>query len=59
MTKQQLENLLKSIDGVTFSEWSRIRAVIDTRFLRMASKNTLSVESEEFLLDNLEDEFDL
>jgi len=59
MTKQQLESLLKSIDGVTHSEWCRIKAAIDMRFSRMASKNTLSVESEEFLLDSLEDEFDL
>jgi len=59
MTKQQLESLLKNLDGITHSEWSRIKAVIDVRFSRMASKNTLSVDSEECLLDSLEDEFGL
>ena len=59
MTKQQLESLLKNLDGITHSEWCRIKAVIDMRFSRMASKNTLSVESEEFLLTNLEDELGL
>jgi len=56
MNKQQFENLLKALDGVAYSEWCRIKAVIDMRFSRMASNNVLNVESEEFLLDNLERE---
>lgn len=39
-----MEEKLKTLEGITYKEWQAVKLVVDNRFAKIKSENTLSVD---------------
>lgn len=39
-----MEEIIKSLEGITYSEWQKIKLVIDNKFEQIKYQSTLSVD---------------
>lgn len=46
-----MEEKIKALEGITYSEWQKIKIVIDNKFSAMQRENTFNVDKSVF--DNL------
>jgi|GEM_PF-1134299 len=44
--KMEIEDKLKNLEGITYSEWQKIKLVIDNRFAEIKLKSTFNINED-------------
>ena len=44
--KMKIEDKLKNLEGITYSEWQKIKLVIDNRFAEIKLKSTFNINED-------------